>query len=546
MRKILTTLLAVSLFISLASFAQATISTGWSSPSSSSGFIYPNKINNVTQNVSIGKSTNDYGRNLEVTGTMELGSAAGGGSLYILDDGEATSAFISGVASNYILQNLGVGTTTPGTKLGVSGSGVFGNYVNASYFTGTSTATSTFAGSVAIGPTVFATPTNHAFAFGNVVDISGLNNPRILSSSAGSLAGGDALDHSITATGAGSIALGYANTGDVIASAAGAVAIGDNVSATAANSFAIGKGFTNSTTNTLMFGMGATPSWVLSVTNNGVATTAPSARLAVKSGGTGTGRAFVVSDSSNNERLTLLDNGNTGFGKVNPTVPLDVSITSTAGVGTQIAGFGSSAAQRIQLFDENTGSGLGGKIYFNAGNPGVIDGAGNLNISNSGAVINTLGTLRAQGPVDQAAQSIDRIDIGVQAGTPRMVFEDSGNTIWQIDNAGGTFRWFKPNVLATQLSFSSDDAQQSWYGQTNVELIRLNTNGVSFFNGGNVGIGTTTPTVTLDVNGGYRGAVTSTSTGFTCSATLEGESVYNLTNHHLWLCMGSEPWALLK
>ena len=66
------------------------------------------------------------------------------------------------------------------------------------------------------------------------------------------------------------------------------------------------------------------------------------------------------------------------------------------------------------------------------------------------------------------------------------------------------------------------------------------------FDGGKIGVGNPAPSVGVDINGGYRGAVTSTSTGFTCNSTLEGTSVYNKANHHLWLCMGSEPWTLIK
>jgi cytoskeletal protein CcmA (bactofilin family) len=47
---------------------------------------------------------------------------------------------------------------------------------------------------------------------------------------------------------------------------------------------------------------------------------------------------------------------------------------------------------------------------------------------------------------------IDRIDIGVEAGTPRMVFEDAGNTIWEVDNLAGTFRWFTPGVVRMSLT----------------------------------------------------------------------------------------------
>ena len=59
--------------------------------------------------------------------------------------------------------------------------------------------------------------------------------------------------------------------------------------------------------------------------NVGVGTTTPSARLAVTGSGTGTTRAFAIADSSNIEKLTVLDNGNVGIGAAAPTTLLQVS-----------------------------------------------------------------------------------------------------------------------------------------------------------------------------------------------------------------------------
>ena len=58
--------------------------------------------------------------------------------------------------------------------------------------------------------------------------------------------------------------------------------------------------------------------------NVGIGTTSPSAKLSVKGGGTTTGRAFVISDSSDAEKVTVLDNGNVGIGTTNPAQKLSV------------------------------------------------------------------------------------------------------------------------------------------------------------------------------------------------------------------------------
>lgn len=58
--------------------------------------------------------------------------------------------------------------------------------------------------------------------------------------------------------------------------------------------------------------------------NIGVGTTSPVAKLSVTGAGTGTGQAFVVTDSSNVQRLSVLDNGNVAIGVGSPTSKLDI------------------------------------------------------------------------------------------------------------------------------------------------------------------------------------------------------------------------------
>ncbi|MFH1458646.1 MAG: hypothetical protein ABIG31_05760 [Candidatus Omnitrophota bacterium] len=50
----------------------------------------------------------------------------------------------------------------------------------------------------------------------------------------------------------------------------------------------------------------------------GVGTTVPSAKLEIVAAGTGTGLAFRLRDNSGEDKLVVLDNGNVGFGIVNP------------------------------------------------------------------------------------------------------------------------------------------------------------------------------------------------------------------------------------
>jgi hypothetical protein len=60
---------------------------------------------------------------------------------------------------------------------------------------------------------------------------------------------------------------------------------------------------------------------------------------------------------------------------------------------------------------------------------------------------------------------------------------------------------------------------------------------------GNVGIGTTTPSVALDVNGGIRPGSSTVVT--TCNATTEGTQRYNYTTHGVEFCNGTS-WTIMQ
>ncbi|MCX5715212.1 MAG: hypothetical protein NT033_10565, partial [Candidatus Omnitrophica bacterium] len=66
----------------------------------------------------------------------------------------------------------------------------------------------------------------------------------------------------------------------------------------------------------------------------GIGMVAPSARLEIKSAGTGTGFALRVTDADSTDRLALLDNGNLGIGTTGPGAALEVSgqIKITGGI----------------------------------------------------------------------------------------------------------------------------------------------------------------------------------------------------------------------
>lgn len=69
---------------------------------------------------------------------------------------------------------------------------------------------------------------------------------------------------------------------------------------------------------------------------------------------------------------------------------------------------------------------------------------------------------------------------------------------------------------------------------------------VSTLSNGKIGIGTTTPQTTFVTQGPAQFVIAAGTATSTCTTAIEGSQLYNLGNHHLWLCMGSEPWTLLK
>lgn len=96
------------------------------------------------------------------------------------------------------------------------------------------------------------------------------------------------------------------------------------------------------------------------------------------------------------------------------------------------------ASQSANLLNISSSAGTGDLI--------TVDGSGNSTFKQRA---------RFQGAVVETAVGVDRVDIGVAAGTPRIVFEDAGGTIWEVDNLNGIFRWFTPGVVQMDLSTSA-------------------------------------------------------------------------------------------
>jgi hypothetical protein len=86
---------------------------------------------------------------------------------------------------------------------------------------------------------------------------------------------------------------------------------------------------------------------------------------------------------------------------------------------------------------------------------------------------NTIG-LEIRAPTVETAQTLDSIRIGVVGGTPRIILEDSGNTIIELDNSAGIFRVFKAGVVLFQVA-SADPGVDA----TAITTLRINNGAVT-------------------------------------------------------------------
>ena len=171
--------------------------------------------------------------------------------------------------------------------------------------------------------------------------------------------------------------------------------------------------------------------------------------------------------------------------------------------------------------------GASANLYFAGGTTYYINNLGNAVLNTLNAATTTItGTLRALGSIDENAQGIDRIDIGVQNNTPRMAFEDSGSTIWLVDNSAGKFRWYIPEVEQMNLETVASSSILT-LRSASADAIKLNTNGNSYFNNGNVGIGTSSPSALLSIGATTGSQFLVNTTGTITDGTWQGSPIAN-------------------
>jgi len=211
------------------------------------------------------------------------------------------------------------------------------------------------------------------------------------------------------------------------------------------------------------------------------------------------------------EALRITGDGNVGIGTTSPSEKLEVVGTIKS---NQVDAFaenipsriGRSTGQHLSLYGNPTGNYLIG-----VGNKNTIigrSGQGRIVFRNDGIQFSTEAT---QTRSDLFIEVINGY-VGVGTSSPSQKLEVAGNILVRgsNDSADGlhlkdrTFVAFSDaSSVVSRFRSSAAGIFQFQDGSYNTNIV-LNTNGNSYLNGGNVGIGTTTPGAKLSVNGNVK------------------------------------------
>jgi len=250
------------------------------------------------------------------------------------------------------------------------------------------------------------------------------------------------------------------------------------------------------------------------------------------------GNTALVGLDSGTERMRIDTSGLVGIGTTSPTYKLSVEgigsfgdyarasyFTATSTIATSTFAGGLAVETSGLVYDYSSGNvGIGtaepiyklqvvGNIYSNTGEyyldsgKGIIWGDGNQRIygTNSAGL-----SFRTGGAANERLVILDGGNVGIGTTSPTNLLVVSGSSAANYININAT--------AATQagISFSKDQTQK-W-----VQYVPASSNDLRFYdgqdrvtfqNGGNVGIGTTSPQVKLDIAGGLANVHTMIGTG---------------------------------
>jgi len=260
--------------------------------------------------------------------------------------------------------------------------------------------------------------------------------------------------------------------------------------------------------------------------NVGIGTTVPVAKLSVVGTGTTTGKAFEIDDSLYAPKVTVLDNGNIGVGSTVPVTQLQVGVNPTIPAGSTPA-----VAIKSNLV-------VDGKIYGDGSGitnvPGSISGlnSGYLSRANTNTSIVDSGIYQNGGNIGLGttvpASTLDLVGVGTTSATSNLTLRNANKSalVTVLDNgyvgigtmspgynfdlvqsftgSGTIFRVGNKtysNAIFTVSSLTGEYGMAKVLTNGGTTAIQLSSNGDSYFNGGNLGIGTIAPASKLDLVG---------------------------------------------